>query len=199
VTHDDAFLKAIIQNPDDDTPRLVYADFLDERGDPRGEFLRVECRLRGLTANGLEYRLLHQRLAELGRRVDVRWLAAACRIHLETGSWHLHPRRFPLNIPGPFYTCGDCMACGAPEDEAPDLLAQLGTGNSRTYFVQQPRTGEEIERACRAAEVCCVYDLRYGGTDPKIITRLGNDPLYCDHLLLDSSPRLVRAPVLPPR
>ncbi|MDW8244817.1 MAG: TIGR02996 domain-containing protein [Thermogemmata sp.] len=28
--------------PDDDLPRLVYADWLDERGDPRGEFIRLQ-------------------------------------------------------------------------------------------------------------------------------------------------------------
>jgi len=90
------------------------------------------------------------------------------------------------------------LACEAPEHEAPDLLAELGPGNSTTYFICQPRTAAEIERACRAAEVCCVADVRYGGTDPKIITRLGNDPLYCDYLLADASPRLVRAPVRRP-
>jgi uncharacterized protein (TIGR02996 family) len=31
--------------PDDDTPRLIYADWLDERGDPRGEFIRVQIAL----------------------------------------------------------------------------------------------------------------------------------------------------------
>jgi uncharacterized protein (TIGR02996 family) len=41
----DAFLRAILENPDDDTPRLVYADWLEERDDPRGEFIRVQCRL----------------------------------------------------------------------------------------------------------------------------------------------------------
>src|SRR4051812_47076638 len=45
MKHDDAFLQAIIENPDDDTPRLVYADYLDERGDPRGEFIRVQIAL----------------------------------------------------------------------------------------------------------------------------------------------------------
>ena len=39
----DAFLQAIRESPDDDTPRLVYADWLEERGDPRGEFIRVQC------------------------------------------------------------------------------------------------------------------------------------------------------------
>jgi uncharacterized protein (TIGR02996 family) len=42
---DTAFLRAIIANPDDDLPRLVYADYLDERGDPRGEFIRTQVEL----------------------------------------------------------------------------------------------------------------------------------------------------------
>ena len=45
MSHDDAFLQAIIANPDDDAPRLLYADWLEERGDPRGEFIRVQCAL----------------------------------------------------------------------------------------------------------------------------------------------------------
>ncbi|VTU01329.1 Repeat-companion domain protein OS=Isosphaera pallida (strain ATCC 43644 / DSM 9630 / IS1B) GN=Isop_0391 PE=4 SV=1 [Gemmataceae bacterium] len=39
----DALLAAIIANPDDDTPRLVYADWLDENGQPeRAEFIRLQ-------------------------------------------------------------------------------------------------------------------------------------------------------------
>ncbi|MCA9068942.1 MAG: TIGR02996 domain-containing protein, partial [Planctomycetaceae bacterium] len=30
----EAFLKEIVANPDDLTPRLIYADWLDEQGDP---------------------------------------------------------------------------------------------------------------------------------------------------------------------
>ena len=37
------FLAAIIASPDDIVPRLVYADWLEEQGDPRGEFIRVQC------------------------------------------------------------------------------------------------------------------------------------------------------------
>lgn len=90
--------------------------------------------------------------------------------------------RFRKNVPGPFYTTGDCLACDAPEHEAPDLLAPL-VNNYDTYFVRQPSTPDEIERACRALEVCCVAALRYGGSDPNIIRRLGNEPDYCDRLL----------------
>ncbi len=37
---DEAFLRAILAYPEDDTPRLIYADWLEERGDPRAELLR---------------------------------------------------------------------------------------------------------------------------------------------------------------
>jgi uncharacterized protein (TIGR02996 family) len=40
----EAFLRAIFDAPDDDTPRLVYADFLEEHGDPdRAAFVRLDC------------------------------------------------------------------------------------------------------------------------------------------------------------
>src|SRR5688572_29965821 len=91
--------------------------------------------------------------------------------------------RFSKNAPGPFYTTGGCAACGAPEAEAPELLAPLDDENFETYFIRQPETPAEIEQACRALEVCCLVTLRYGGQDPSIIRRLGNRSEYCDHLL----------------
>ena len=39
-------LRAMLTHPDEDTPRLMYADWLEEHGDPaRAEFTRVQCRL----------------------------------------------------------------------------------------------------------------------------------------------------------
>jgi uncharacterized protein (TIGR02996 family) len=42
-----AFVQAVAANPDDDGPRLMFADFLEERGDVasivRAEFIRVQC------------------------------------------------------------------------------------------------------------------------------------------------------------
>ena len=41
-----ALLATIAAHPDDDLPRLVYADFLDERDEPfRAELLRLQCRI----------------------------------------------------------------------------------------------------------------------------------------------------------
>jgi uncharacterized protein (TIGR02996 family) len=45
MTEEEAFLQVIAERPDADAPRLMYADWLEERGDPRGEFIRVQCAL----------------------------------------------------------------------------------------------------------------------------------------------------------
>lgn len=185
MTEDEAFVAAIRAQPTDDTLRLVYADWLDERDDPRGAFVRLEYRLHGMHEADPDYRKLQQQLGALGGSLDVRWLVAVCRAHAEYGPPHQHANRCPLNVLGTFYTLGTCLACEAPEVEAPDMLAPLTGGNYTTYFVRQPETAEEVERACSAVRVCCVMDLRYGGTDPRIIERLGNDPLACDFVIRD--------------
>ena len=40
---DQAFLQAILDRPGDEGVRLVFADRLEERGDPLGELLRIQC------------------------------------------------------------------------------------------------------------------------------------------------------------
>src|SRR5262245_1847527 len=45
MNDNDAFVQAILNNPDDDQLRLIYADWLEERGDVRGEFIRVQIEL----------------------------------------------------------------------------------------------------------------------------------------------------------
>jgi uncharacterized protein (TIGR02996 family) len=44
-------LAAVLAAPDDDQPRLVLADWLMERGDPRGELIQVACTLASLARN----------------------------------------------------------------------------------------------------------------------------------------------------
>jgi len=45
---DAEFIETIRAHPDDDAARLVYADWLEERDDPRGEFIRVQLQLAGM-------------------------------------------------------------------------------------------------------------------------------------------------------
>src|SRR5262245_16373501 len=39
------FLRAILDDVNDALRRLVFADWLEERGDPRAEWLRIDCEL----------------------------------------------------------------------------------------------------------------------------------------------------------
>lgn len=42
MTPEQAFLEDILEHPEDDAPRLIYADWLEENGDPdRAEFIRI--------------------------------------------------------------------------------------------------------------------------------------------------------------
>src|SRR5687767_8924873 len=46
MSDEDALLAAIAAHPDEDTPRLMYADWLDEHGKPRrAEFVRVQIEI----------------------------------------------------------------------------------------------------------------------------------------------------------
>jgi uncharacterized protein (TIGR02996 family) len=46
MTHEEAFLQDIAAHPDDDAPRLICADWIEEHGDPeRAELIRVQCEL----------------------------------------------------------------------------------------------------------------------------------------------------------
>jgi uncharacterized protein (TIGR02996 family) len=72
---DDGFLKELLANPGDRTTRLVYADWLDEQGDLRGEFLRLELRLTNLPADHEERETIENRLRQLREGIDRDWLA----------------------------------------------------------------------------------------------------------------------------
>jgi uncharacterized protein (TIGR02996 family) len=75
VTHDDAFLHAILESPDDDTHRLVYADYLDEQGetDP-AEFIRVQVALASLPPDDPRREQLRDRERRLLAGHEEEWL-----------------------------------------------------------------------------------------------------------------------------
>jgi uncharacterized protein (TIGR02996 family) len=84
VTDHDALLAAVIANPDEDTPRLVMADWFDEHGqNDRAEFIRVQCELaRWEEPNPFEHdaggcEVIRGRRDELRRR-ERELLGAAC-------------------------------------------------------------------------------------------------------------------------
>jgi uncharacterized protein (TIGR02996 family) len=84
VTEEDAFLHDIIEHPDDDAPRLVFADWLDERarrGDAdRAEFIRLQCRLATLPWDDPERPALQQREAVLLAHHGNHWAGPVAKL-----------------------------------------------------------------------------------------------------------------------
>lgn len=68
MTEDEAFIRAIVDNRGDDISRLVYADWLDDRDDPRGAYLRAEHGAAGSV-----------QLRELAMSRDPVWVARVSR------------------------------------------------------------------------------------------------------------------------
>jgi uncharacterized protein (TIGR02996 family) len=74
MTPEEAFIEAIRDAPDDDTPRLIFADWLEERGDPHGEFIRLQCALAKLRQGDPRRGALATRERALWERHKKVWL-----------------------------------------------------------------------------------------------------------------------------
>src|SRR5208282_4785763 len=97
TTDGDALLHTIIDHPDDDMPRLVYADWLEENGQAeRAEFTRLKIGLEGET--GDKRNEMEQRAGQLLRQHRREWLAPLPQE--ETGiEWDANwPRGFPESL-----------------------------------------------------------------------------------------------------
>lgn len=69
-----AFLRAIQSRPDDELPRLVFADWLDERGDPRGDFIRLHLALSATAPDHPDRVAGEHELSVLRKGCDTAWL-----------------------------------------------------------------------------------------------------------------------------
>lgn len=69
-----AFLQAIRQNPTDTSTHLVYADWLEERGDVRAEFLRLHAILSSVAPDHLGRMEAEGELSRLRKAGDHEWL-----------------------------------------------------------------------------------------------------------------------------
>jgi uncharacterized protein (TIGR02996 family) len=83
MNEETGFLDGIQANPHDLSLRPVYANWLEERGDTRSEYLRADCELQkligSLSGHGLasepKVRKLRSRLKKLGKTLDAAWVA----------------------------------------------------------------------------------------------------------------------------
>ena len=74
MTHPDAFLAEILRQPGLDEPRLRYADWLDERCHPLGEFIRIQIRLPQLSCGDARLFEFERREQELLAEFEHDWV-----------------------------------------------------------------------------------------------------------------------------
>ncbi|HEY8504958.1 MAG TPA: TIGR02996 domain-containing protein, partial [Gemmataceae bacterium] len=77
MREDDAFIGMIATSPDDTTPELVYADWLEERGHPGAALLRLRAVLVTAKYSEASYRniaSLAERYRSLVGSADPEWL-----------------------------------------------------------------------------------------------------------------------------
>jgi uncharacterized protein (TIGR02996 family) len=74
VNREEAFLQAILEDPENDVPRLIFADWLEEHGQPdRAEFIRLQCELARMPQDDERRAALEKREAELRRDHREEW------------------------------------------------------------------------------------------------------------------------------
>lgn len=86
MANEQAFLEAVLSDPDADAPRLVFADWLEEHGDSdRAEFIRVQCELARLPYDEDRYSDLQAREFRLLSRNFTAWADRQPYVHFRRG------------------------------------------------------------------------------------------------------------------
>jgi carbon storage regulator CsrA len=70
-----AFVKSVLDSPDDEGIRLIFADWLQDHDDPRGEFIHVQCRLARLPNHDEQRSSLEKRERLLWSQYERLWRA----------------------------------------------------------------------------------------------------------------------------
>src|SRR5262245_49792748 len=111
---DSGFLQDIVAHPNDPVPRLIYADWLDEQDDVRGEFLRLEVQLKDLKENDPQREKTRARLRALRKQIARTWLALLDRTDVENCGLQFEfkcPRHWEKLTPTDDATIRFCVGC----------------------------------------------------------------------------------------
>jgi uncharacterized protein (TIGR02996 family) len=127
------FLEAIAADPDDDAPRLAFADWLEEQGDPRGEFIRVQCALAGLPPDDPRRADLARREEEIFAAQGAGWAAALLPHKCDCRKLSYWKRGFPsggcLGVGMQYYL--ECIDAILRQDVVQDVAPWLNLNYDR--------------------------------------------------------------------
>lgn len=141
------FIAEIHANEHDDTPRLVYADWLEDRGDPRAEYLRLECELAGLAPNDALWQEQHPRLLQLRESMPETWLAEVGRATIANCSEQVCPRVFKNLRPTHTSRIRMCDACAQPIQYFSNLQQAAAESLQSVVAVDRAAIPDEFRRA----------------------------------------------------
>jgi len=80
MTDGDDLYRAVLDSPEDDAPRLIYADWLDEHGrGERAQFIRLQCAMDRVPAGTARWKPLFEKAQRLEREWRVVWTGPAQR------------------------------------------------------------------------------------------------------------------------
>ncbi|MBN9519412.1 TIGR02996 domain-containing protein [bacterium] len=118
MSDEPAFLRAILDAPSLATPRLVYADWLDDQSDPfsarKAEFIRLETHVAGAPERSLDRVQFTGRLHLLSIGLDADWLAVVAHPALESYRLRFQfecPARWDRLTPTADVRVRHCEAC----------------------------------------------------------------------------------------
>lgn len=223
MSEETALQAAIIAKPDEDMPRLAYADWLDENkpdelpspaesASARAEFIRVQCRLAAGAFDDPDYSELLEREADLAEWLNVHdrepesdLSRLHCRNSFEGGEWGSCRRGFPEMVDFEGYL-------GTAEETVEAIVEALEEGftsfAARTLSLEDAMT-EEIALIARHPifeQVRGLYlDGLYDNNEDEATAAIagsrwavGLRRLYIDHVFLDnpSCEVLARSPYL---
>ncbi|HKA06202.1 MAG TPA: TIGR02996 domain-containing protein [Gemmataceae bacterium] len=120
MSEEAAFLRAIQANPKDDVPRLVYADWLDERGDEhsrrKAAFLRLTAKLM-TTRSRMGRAYWETKLRPLAPALDSKWLSIVSKMPIEACNFQFAfrcPKRWENLRPTTDPNVRRCDTCQKP-------------------------------------------------------------------------------------
>lgn len=143
------FLRAILDNPEDEGARLIYADWLEESQDARAEYLRLDCALQNLPSDDIDRPELEKRLNFLAGPLDPKWLAVISRPAIENCDFsYLCPKQWEKLEATDQPTVRFCENCQknvhycTTVREARDLASE---GHCVAVDPRQPRRPDDLE------------------------------------------------------
>lgn len=160
-TEAEAFLQRIRAYPDDDAQRLIFADWLDEQGDPRGRFVRVQLALAALPPGAAEahkWRAEERELLEAHRaewEAPFRGLATGCAFRRGFVDEAKVEARVLLRNGADLFAAGPLRHLHLLDvsDSLPAVLRSPFLGRLAALTVHAQHVGDPLARALAGSEV----------------------------------------------